>query len=122
MEERLHKILSQWGIASRRQAEIMILAGRVQINGTVVTQLGRKANPQLDCIEVDGRAIASSNRPRTRYIFYLNKPLWGSIYLPRSQRAEDSSRSTTSPTCDRSQGNLPCRALGCRIYRSTAAD
>lgn len=73
MEERLHKILSQWGIASRRQAEIMILAGRVRINGTVVTQLGRKANPQWDCIEVDGRAIAPSNRPQQIYLL-LNKP------------------------------------------------
>lgn len=73
MEERLHKILSQWGIASRRQAEIMILAGRVQINGRVVTQLGQKANPTLDCIEVDGRAIAPSNRPQQVYLL-LNKP------------------------------------------------
>lgn len=74
MEERLHKILSQWGIASRRQAEAIILAGRVRLNGTVVTQLGQKANPQLDRIEVDGIAIASSNRPEKVYLL-LNKPL-----------------------------------------------
>ncbi|MDE5118586.1 MAG: S4 domain-containing protein, partial [Trichodesmium sp. St2_bin2_1] len=42
MDQRLQKILSQWGIASRRQAEQMIIAGRVKVNGRIV-QLGEKA-------------------------------------------------------------------------------
>jgi 23S rRNA pseudouridine2605 synthase len=42
MEERVQKILSQWGIASRRQAEKMIEAGQVRLNGTVV-HLGTKS-------------------------------------------------------------------------------
>lgn len=41
MQERVQKILSQWGIASRRQAEQMILEGRVRLNGEVA-QLGQK--------------------------------------------------------------------------------
>ncbi len=72
MEERVQKILSQWGIASRRQAEMMISAGRVRINGTVV-QLGVKANPETDLIEVDGKAVALANRPKAIYLL-LNKP------------------------------------------------
>jgi 23S rRNA pseudouridine2605 synthase len=62
MGERVQKILSQWGIASRRQAEKMILAGRVRLNGSVV-HLGQKANPETDLIEVDGKPIEPSNRP-----------------------------------------------------------
>lgn len=72
IEERLQKILSQWGIASRRQAEQMILAGRVRLNGSVV-HLGQKANPESDRIEVDGKLIKPANRPTLVYLL-LNKP------------------------------------------------
>ncbi|WP_443029248.1 pseudouridine synthase [Spirulina sp. CS-785/01] len=73
MPERVQKILSQWGIASRRQAEKMILAGRVQLNGQVV-QLGQKADPQADHLQVDGQPLTPKNRPSLVYIL-LNKPL-----------------------------------------------
>lgn len=56
MEERLQKILSQAGVASRRAAEEMIRAGRVRVNGQVAT-LGQKADPQRDTITVDGQRI-----------------------------------------------------------------
>lgn len=72
MEERLQKILSQWGIASRREAEAMIMAGRVRCNGTVVG-LGQKADPQRDAIEVDGKLIQPVHRPPLVYLL-LNKP------------------------------------------------
>jgi 23S rRNA pseudouridine2605 synthase len=72
MDERVQKILSQWGVASRRQAEQMILAGRVQLNGTAV-QLGQKANPDRDQIEIDGVAIRPTDRPQPIYLL-LNKP------------------------------------------------
>ena len=62
MEERLQKILSQWGIASRREAEQMILAGRVRCNGTVAG-LGQKADPIRDAIEVDGKLVQPTHRP-----------------------------------------------------------
>lgn len=71
MAERLQKILSQRGIASRRQAEKMILEGRVRLNGTVV-HLGQTANPEQDRIEVDG-IIVPPNRPGMLY-FLLYKP------------------------------------------------
>lgn len=72
MEERLQKILSQRGIASRRQAEQMILTGRVQLNG-VTAYLGQKANPDADVITIDGQRLAASNAPRLSYVL-LNKP------------------------------------------------
>ncbi|MBF2077670.1 MAG: rRNA pseudouridine synthase [Synechococcales cyanobacterium T60_A2020_003] len=73
MEERLQKILSQWGVASRRQAEQLISGGRVRLNG-VPAEVGQKADPQRDCIEVDGVRIQAGNRPDAIYLL-LNKPI-----------------------------------------------
>ncbi|MFB2834190.1 pseudouridine synthase [Floridanema evergladense] len=70
--ERLQKLLSQWGIASRRHAEEMIQAGRVRVNGEIA-RLGQKADPMSDRIEVNGKLIKSSNRPEQIYLL-LNKP------------------------------------------------
>jgi 23S rRNA pseudouridine2605 synthase len=72
MPERVQKILSKWGIASRRQAEQMILEGRVRLNGTVV-DLGQKADLQFDRIEVDGQPIQARDRPQPIYLL-LHKP------------------------------------------------
>jgi 23S rRNA pseudouridine2605 synthase len=69
--ERLQKILAQAGIASRRHAEQLISEGRVQVNGTVVTELGSKADAGLDHIRVDGKLIHRAERLR---YFMLNKP------------------------------------------------
>jgi 23S rRNA pseudouridine2605 synthase len=73
MEDRLQKILAQWGVASRRHAEQMIVAGRVQLNGQVAT-LGQKADPERDRISVDGQILGQAHRPELLYIL-LNKPL-----------------------------------------------
>jgi 23S rRNA pseudouridine2605 synthase len=73
MTVRLQKILSQWGIASRRRAEQLILAGRVRVNGEVA-QIGQTAEPTTDRIEVDGKLIAGQNRPEPIYLL-LNKPV-----------------------------------------------
>jgi 23S rRNA pseudouridine2605 synthase len=69
--DRLQKILSQAGVASRRHAEEMITQGRVQVNGQVVTALGSKADPQHDHIRVDGKLLHGAERLR---YFVLNKP------------------------------------------------
>ena len=69
--ERLQKILSQAGVASRRRAEEMIVAGRVMVNGQVVTTLGSKADPARDHIRVDGKLLHGAERHR---YFLLNKP------------------------------------------------
>jgi 23S rRNA pseudouridine2605 synthase len=71
--DRLHKILSQWGIASRRQAEVMIRSGRVRLNGVVAT-VGMQADPEVDRIEVDGNLVQPLARPELVYLL-LNKPL-----------------------------------------------
>jgi len=57
MLERLQKILSQAGIASRREAERIITDGRVAVNGVVVTELGTKADREKDRITVDGKPV-----------------------------------------------------------------
>lgn len=72
MVERVQKILSQYGVASRRQAEQMILAGRVRLNGEVAT-LGQKADPLCDRIEVDGEWLQPIQRPPSLYLL-VHKP------------------------------------------------
>jgi len=69
--ERLQKILSQAGVASRRKAEEMIEQGRVQVNGKVVTALGTKADANRDHVRVDGKLLHGAERLR---YFVLNKP------------------------------------------------
>ena len=68
--ERLQKILSNAGIASRREAEEWILDGRIMVNGQPATELGARADPDVDEIVVDGVPI---DRRNYRY-FVLNKP------------------------------------------------
>jgi len=71
MEERIQKILSAAGIASRRAAEEIILEGRVRVNGKVVSELGAKADPDRDHIKVDGKLI---NPKQPKAYIMLNKP------------------------------------------------
>jgi len=71
MLERLQKIMAASGIASRRAAEEMIAAGRVTLNGKVLREQGRKADPERDEICVDGKPL--KKRERLVY-FLLNKP------------------------------------------------
>lgn len=71
MSERLQKILSTAGVASRRAAETLIQQGRVSVNGHTVRELGTKADPEHDDIRVDGRRVRIA--ARRRYIL-LNKP------------------------------------------------
>lgn len=69
--ERLQKILSQAGIASRRASEQLMLEGRVSVNGATVRELGTKADPARDDIRVDGSRI----KMVTRHLYLLlNKP------------------------------------------------
>jgi 23S rRNA pseudouridine2605 synthase len=70
MEERLQKVIARAGIASRRAAEEMIVAGRVRVNGRVVTELGAKADPFKDKIEFDGARIIAEQP----HYLVLHKP------------------------------------------------
>ncbi len=84
MEERLQKILSRCGIASRRKAEEMILAGQVTVNGAVA-MLGMKADFEKDHIKVKGKLIRNS---RPEVYLMLNKPskCITSLYDPEGRR------------------------------------
>ncbi|MGA2591947.1 MAG: pseudouridine synthase [Bryobacteraceae bacterium] len=69
--ERLQKILSRAGIASRRKAEQIIQEGRVTVNGAVVTELGSKADLESDHVKVDGKLLRA---PSQLIYLALNKP------------------------------------------------
>ena len=70
-EERLQKIIAAAGVTSRRKAGELILEGRVIVNGTVITELGSKADIERDHIKVDGKLL----RATTQFVYLaLNKP------------------------------------------------
>lgn len=68
---RLHKILADCGISSRRKAEELIRDGRVKVNGSLITMPGSKADPEIDSIKVDNKPIPKN--PSKIYLL-LNKP------------------------------------------------
>ncbi|MBN9631701.1 MAG: rRNA pseudouridine synthase, partial [Actinobacteria bacterium] len=70
--ERLQKVMAAAGVASRRVSEDMIVAGRVTVNGQVVTELGRRVDPATDRVAVDGTAVQLDTS--RRYVM-LNKPV-----------------------------------------------
>jgi pseudouridine synthase len=72
MQERLQKIIAHAGVASRRHAEELILSGQVKLNGSVVRELGTKADPTRDVIEVGGRKL--SGAAERKVYLLLNKP------------------------------------------------
>jgi pseudouridine synthase len=68
--ERLQRVLAQHGIASRRASEDIIKAGRVTVNGVVVTEMGTKVDLVKDTVRVDGKPL---RKQKPRYLI-LNKP------------------------------------------------
>ncbi len=97
MKERIQKILSARGLASRRTAENWIRAGRVRVNGAVCT-LGASADPDADRIEVDGVPLPPP--PGKKYLM-LNKPR-GYVTTLKDEK----NRKTTASLVD----------CGCRVY------
>ena len=71
-QERLQKVLAAAGVASRRASEKMIAAGRVQVNGRTVTEMGVKVDPTFAHITVDGKPIQA-----------VTKPTYYKLYKPR---------------------------------------
>ncbi|MDR1397072.1 MAG: rRNA pseudouridine synthase [Desulfarculales bacterium] len=70
MEERLQKILARAGLASRRGAETLISAGRVAVDGQVITSLGSKADPRRQTVSVDGKPVEG----QAYHYWMINKP------------------------------------------------
>lgn len=68
---RLNRYLARAGVASRRGADGLIAAGRVSLNGDVVTELATTVDPESDTVEVDGRSVLL---PQTLTYIVLNKP------------------------------------------------
>lgn len=83
--ERLQKILARAGIASRRKAEQLMLAGRVTVNGKVVNRLGVKADPQTDHIKVDGKLIRSGVTPKHYYVAFKPPRMITSLADPQGR-------------------------------------
>lgn len=68
---RLQRFLARAGVASRRGSENLMTAGRVRVNGQVVTELGSKVDPMADVVEVDGRRVSLADG---HTYLILNKP------------------------------------------------
>ncbi|MBN1660054.1 MAG: rRNA pseudouridine synthase [Anaerolineae bacterium] len=89
--QRLQKVMARAGVASRRKCEEMIAAGRVTVNGIVVTRLGTKVDPERDDVRVDGRStrIRAGDNPEERVYVLLNKPtgVISAMRDPRGRRA-----------------------------------
>ena len=68
--ERLQKVLAAAGVASRRECELLISEGRVEVDGEVVTELGVRVDPVSQTIRVDGETL---RKPRLVY-FAVHKP------------------------------------------------
>ena len=67
---RLQKYLSQAGRASRREAEQLMQAGRVRVNGAVVTEMGVRVLPGRDVVEVDGQRVAAPGATAAWVVFH----------------------------------------------------
>jgi pseudouridine synthase len=74
MQQRLQKLIAATGIASRRHAEELISSGKVSVNGRIVTELGTKADPDLDHIKVNGKLINPQLNKLEKIYILLNKP------------------------------------------------
>ena len=88
---RLQKVLSAAGVASRRVIENYIIEGRIRVNGEVVTELGRRIDPDSDLVDVDGVAVQLD--ATKRYVM-LNKPT-GVVSTMRDERGRPDLRQFT---------------------------
>ena len=82
---RLQKFLADAGIASRRKAEELIIAGKIEVNGNTVTELGTKVNPEIDKVTYNGKIV--ENKAPKVYIL-LNKPI-GYVTTSKDQFGRD---------------------------------
>jgi len=87
-EERLHKLLARAGVASRRRAEMLLKAGRIKVNGRLVTRPGVKIDPARDEVEIDGKPIYLKRllkKERVYLAFYKPAGVVTSLYDPQGR-------------------------------------
>ena len=84
-EERIQKVLSRWGIASRREAERMLLEHRITVNGRLVTEPGTRVDPERDHIKVDGKLVRPPRGPRTYLLAYKPREMITSLHDPEGR-------------------------------------
>lgn len=82
-QERLQKVLARGGIASRRAAEELITAGRVRVNGKLVTELGTRVDPKKDKVELDGRLVRAE--PLVYYAFHKPRGVVSTLSDPEGR-------------------------------------
>ena len=86
MEEmRLQKYLASCGVASRRKCEELILNGKIEVNGKVITELGTKVNPEKDEVKYNGRVVKLEEE---KIYILLNKPI-GYVTTAKEQFGRD---------------------------------
>ena len=111
--ERLQKVLSRAGVASRRQVENYLVAGRISVNGEVVTELGRRVDPARDTVALDGQVLQLE--VDRRYVVF-HKPAkpqirWSRLlnchhtFLPVSQQGSSKLRAGMMHRCPRAQAS-----------------
>src|SRR5215470_17524308 len=115
MEQRLQKLIAAAGVASRRHAEELIVAGRVTVNGQVVKELGTKADPERDHIKVNGKLINPQLKSREKVYVLLNKPkgYLSSVSDPEGRPLATASRKFTKSklrVCRRRMASNDCGA------------
>lgn len=82
---RLHKFMADAGIASRRQCEAIIAAGRVTLNGKVVTKLGTTVVAGKDHVKVDGKLIHVANEKKSYFVFYKPRSVMTTLADPQGR-------------------------------------
>lgn len=78
--QRLQKVMARAGVASRRACEDMIAAGRVAVNGRIVTDMGIKVDPQRDQVAVDGQLLPIREPPSHIYLMLYKPPGYLSVF------------------------------------------
>ncbi len=83
--QRLQKIIAQAGVTSRRKAEELILAGRVAVNGHIISELGAKADPERDRITLDARPLRRPVMPQY-WLFYKPRGVVSTLDDPQRRK------------------------------------
>lgn len=87
MLERLQKIISRAGVASRRQAEQLIVSGQVTVNGRIVTELGTKADAERDHIKVGAKRISAAAPEKIYLLFHKPTECVSTMHDPEGRRS-----------------------------------